>query len=181
MTAGRSRPKPWKIALAAACVLLVLAAIDLGVQEVYHRYVRPAASPRPVASPSVPLPTRPLPPPAPTSLPSPTLVPSDSGIPWEQALQRILFQQMLLKASQELLRAEGYVASGDLKQAERELIAVGATLEQASRYADESLAGPVQDLLRDLSRLREELYLRPERLREGMLRLWQRIDTLIGP
>lgn len=179
MTARPSWSRPWRIALLAAGGLLLLVGLNFGAVEVYLRYLRPPAPPA-VATPTSPPPLPSLPLPTRTPLPLPTPVPSPPDAQWEQLARRLFFQQLLLKASQELLRAEEYVASGDLKQAERELVAVGVTLEQAARYADESLAGPVQDLQRDLSRLREDLYLRPERLREGMLRLWQRIDALIG-
>jgi hypothetical protein len=99
----------------------------------------------------------------------------------QQAIDRLAFRQLLLKAAIELLRAEDYLAFGEMKQVERELVAVSATLEQAALFADESLQGTIVDLQRDLSHLREDLYLRPERLRDGMRRLWQRIDVLIGP
>ena len=112
-----------------------------------------------------------------------TVVPTPLSFPEQQfqdALQEITFQQLLLKAALELLRAEDYLASGEIKQVERELVAVSATLEQAVAFADESLLGTLEDLQRDLSGLREDLYLRPERLHEGIRRLWQRIDVLIG-
>ncbi len=95
-------------------------------------------------------------------------------------MQRLLFQQQLLKASLELLRAEDYLETNDLEAVERELIAVSATLERASRFADESYQATIADLQRDLSRLREDLYVRPERLREGLRRLWQLVEVLIG-
>ncbi len=179
MTARPSWSRPWRIVLLVAGGLLLLVGLNFGTVEIYLRYVRPPVSPAVVTPTSaVPLPSLAVP--TRTPLPVPSPLPSPPDVQWEQLVRRLFFQQLLLKASQELLRAEAYVASGDLKQAERELVAVGVTLEQASRYADESLAGPVQDLQRDLSRLREDLYLRPERLREGMLRLWQRLDALIG-
>jgi hypothetical protein len=92
----------------------------------------------------------------------------------------ILLRQLLLKASIELLRTEDYLASGETKQVERELVAISATLEQAANAADESLRATIEDLQRDMSRLREDLYLRPERLRDGVRRLWQRVDVLIS-
>ncbi|MGC8874589.1 MAG: hypothetical protein ACP5SI_09130 [Chloroflexia bacterium] len=178
MTVPQGRPQPWKIALLAACGLLLLVGLNLGTEEVYHRYLHRPVSPTRVTGSPLPLPSPSLSLPTPVPSPTPLAKPPDGQ--WELLVRRLFFHELLLKASQELLRAETYVASGELKQAERELIAVEATLEQASQYADESLAGPVQDLQRDLSRLREDLYLRPERLREGMLRLWQRLDALIG-
>jgi len=190
--AGMRRIRPWQAALLGGLTLLVFFAVDLGLQEIYHRYLRPpakpATSPVPTALPTR-VPTRPqlteLPTPSPSATvpATQTLTPTPLSFPDQQvqeALQRIAFRELLLKASIELLRAEDYLASGDLKQVERELRAVSATLEQAAGYADESLLGPIGDLQRDLSRLREDLYLRPERLREGMLRLWQRVDVLIG-
>ena len=183
----------WPIVGLVLLVLLLLAAMDLGIQELYHRYLRPA----PTLSPS-PLPTRtPLPtrPPSPTPSPLPTLTPSPtagvsptaalppSALEWErvqEALQLLFFRQQLLKASQELLRAEDYLADNEMKQVERELIAVYATLEQAGRFAGEAFRDTIAELQRDLSRLREDLYLRPERLQEGLRRLWQRVDVLIG-
>jgi hypothetical protein len=114
---------------------------------------------------------------------SPTVTPAPLSFDDEriqEALQRIYFREQLLKASLELLRAETYLDSNDIRQVERELVAVSATLEQAGRFADESLLETIADLQRDLSGLREDLYLRPERLREGIRRLWQRVDVLIG-
>ncbi|MGC9024036.1 MAG: hypothetical protein ACP5NB_04260, partial [Chloroflexia bacterium] len=98
----------------------------------------------------------------------------------QEALQLLFFRQQLLKASQELRRAEDYLADNEMKQVERELIAVYTTLEQAGRFAGEILRDTIAELQRDLSRLREDLYLRPERLQEGLRRLWQRVDVLIG-
>lgn len=174
-------------------LLLLLAAVDLGMQEVYHRYVRPPSPTErlPTASPTrTPTPTRS---PRPTQTPSPTLSPTPEISPTaalppsafemqkvQEALQTLFFRQQLLKASQELLRAEDYLAENEMKQVERELIAVYATLEQAGRFAGETFRDTIAELQRDLSRLREDLYLRPERLQEGLRRLWQRVDVLIG-
>ena len=191
MIAGVRRIRPWQRALLAGIALLVLVVVDLGIQEVYHRYLRPPPHPvlaptattRPTRLPTLRL-TEPAPPlPSATVPPTRTLTPTLLPFPEQQvreALQRVVFRQLLLRASLELLRAEDYLAASDMKQVERELRAVSATLEQAAGYADESLQGPIDDLQRDLSRLREDLYLRPERLRDGMLKLWQRVDVLIG-
>jgi hypothetical protein len=193
-----SRPhnfRTWYLIPGIVLLLLVLAGIDLGMQEVYHRYLRPTPIPSPVPT-ALPTPTRtPHPTTAPTLTPPPSptvsgtvaLTPTVTPAPLsfddqriQEALQRIYFREQLLKVSLELLRAETYLDSNDIKQVERELIAVSATLEQAGRFADESLLETIADLQRDLSRLREDLYLRPERLREGIRRLWQRVDVLIG-
>ncbi len=173
--------------------LLLLAVVNLGMQEVYHRYIRP---PSPTERPPAPLPTRmptltrtprptwiPPPSPSPTSEISPTAVLSPSSFEMQKIqedLQTLFFRQQLLKASQELLRAEDYLAENEMKQVERELIAVYATLEQASHFAGETFRDTIAELQRDLSRLREDLYLRPERFQEGLRRLWQRVDVLIG-
>ncbi len=177
----------------AVLFLLLLAAVDLGMQEVYHRYVRPPSPTErlPTVSPTrtptptrPPLPTRtPTPSPSPTPEISPTMVLPPSSFEMQRVqedLQTLFFRQYLLKASQELLRAEDYLAENEMKQVERELIAVHATLEQAGRFAGETFRDTIVELQRDLSRLREDLYLRPERLREGLRRLWQRVDVLIG-
>jgi hypothetical protein len=173
-------------------LLLVVAAMNLGAEQVYHRYLYP--SPRPTLLPPTLIPTR-TPTPAPTFTPVPTapvspttsLTATLSPTPvsyqaqeLEASLRRALFQQQLLKASVELLRAEDYLSSNEIKQVERELIAVSTTLEQGRAFADESLQDTIADLQRDLSRLREDLYLRPERLDDGIRRLWQRVDVLIG-
>lgn len=193
---GTRNIRAWHVVLGLVLLLLVLAGLDLGMQEVYHRYLRPTPVPSPIPT-ALPLPTTtPRPtavPPTLTPTPSPTvsgtaaLTPTATPAPLsldderiQEALQRIYFREQLIKASLELLRAETYLDSNDLKQVERELIAVSATLEQAGRLADESLLETIADLQRDLSRLREDLYLRPERLREGIRRLWQRVDVLIG-
>lgn len=198
MTQGVRKLRPWQVILGAIFFLLWVAAVDLGMQEVYHRCLHP---PLPTVPPS-PVPTMrptrtPLPSPTwtPTLTPMPTVVltatapltetaaPTPLSFPeqqFQEALQEVTFRQLLLKAALELLRAEDYLASGEIKQVERELVAVSATLDQASDFADESLLGTLEDLQRDLSGLREDLYLRPERLREGIRRLWQRIDVLIG-
>ena len=198
MTEERQRLHPWQIILGGILLLVLIAVVDLGMQEVYHRYLYP---PRPVVLPtSVPtaIPTQ-TPSPHPTVAPPPTpwptmtpaltstltqtVVPTPLSFPEQQiqeALQQVTFRQLLLKAALELLRAEDYLASGEMKRVERELVAVSATLDQAADYAGESLQGTMDDLQRDLSGLREDLYLRPELLREGIRRLWQRIDVLIG-
>ncbi len=173
--------------------LLLLAAVNLGMQEVYHRYIRPPSPTEslPTSPPTrtpvptrIPLPTRtPTPSPSPTPEISPTAVLPPSSFEMQkiqEELQTLFFRQQLLKASQELLRAEGYLAENEIKQVERELIAVYATLEQAGRFAGETFRDTIAELQRDLSRLREDLYLRPERLQEGLRRLWQRVDVLIG-
>ncbi len=200
MAAGRRRIPPGRALLFGFLALLLLAGVDLTMQEVYHRYLRPPTplppSPTPTLSPSPsPSPTR-TPAPSPTALPtasplpSPTLTltqtltPTPLSFPdrqMQEAIQEVTFRQLLLKAAIELLRAEDYLASGEMKQVERELVAVEATLDQAALFADDSLQSTMDDLQRDLSHLREDLYLRPERLREGIRRLWQRIDVLIGP
>ncbi len=182
----------WQILLAGVLLLVLIVGLDLGMQEVYHRYLRPVPptpTPQPTSQPTrtpSPRPTvRPtlVPTPAPTAVVTQTLTPTpfsfeDRAV--QEALRDIYFREQLLKASLQLLRAEDYLDSNEMKQVERELIAVGATLETAGRYADESLRGTVADLRRDVSRLRADLYLRPERLREGIRRLWQRVDVLIG-
>lgn len=205
--AGRTRRfRPWQVVLFALLGVVVLAAVDLGVQELYHRYVRPlpsASVSNPAPSPPVsPLPATPLPTPwpSPTSpenasphpTPSPepvvTVVPTLVTVPpiifddevTEGLWRSNLLRQLLLKAAMELLRTEDYLASGETKQVERELVAISATLEQAANAADESLRATIEDLQRDVSRLREDLYLRPERLRDGVRRLWQRVDVLIS-
>lgn len=192
--------RTWHLILGAVLLLLVIAGVDLGMQELYHRYLRPTPMPSPIPTvvPPTPSPTRmPTSMPTLTPSPSPTLSPTVSGTlilsptvtpaplslddeRIQEVLQRIYFHEQLLKVSLELLRAETYLDSNDIKQVERELIAVSATLDQAARFADESLLETIADLQRDLSRLREDLYLRPERLREGIRRLWQRVDVLIG-
>lgn len=194
-TAGRFRA--WHIVLLVLGGIVLIAAVDLGVQEIYHRYLHPptptlpppSATPTPLPS-ATPTPSRtPTASPTPPLLTSPTVPLTRTATPTplsfadqqvQEALQQVAFQQLLLKTAIELLRAEDYLVSGELKQVERELVAVSATLEQAAELADESLQGSIADLQRDLSRLREDLYLRPERLQEGMRRLWQRVDVLIG-
>ena len=189
------RIRTWHLILGAVLLLFVLAGIDLGMQEVYHRYLRPAPVPTsvPTALPTATSTPRPTPLPTLVPTPAPTLsttMPQTSTVTpapvsfdderIQEALQRIYFREQMLKASVELLRAETYLDSNDMKQVERELIAVSATLEQAGRFADGSFQERIADLQRDLSRLREDLYLRPERLREGIRRLWQLVDVLIG-
>lgn len=177
------------IFLALALLLLVLAAIDLGMQHLYHTYLQPPLSPTPLLRPTATRTPRPsvvstaLPTPSPTAVLTQTATPAPltfDDLRLQEALRRILFRQQMLKASLELLRAEDDLDSNQMKQVERELIAVSATLEQAGRLADESLRDSIAVLQRDLSRLREDLYLRPERLREGIRSLWQRVDVLIG-
>lgn len=196
MDTGVRKVRPWHLILGAVLLLLMLVGIDLGVQEVYHRYLRPAPIPPSLAPTLSPTPTatpRPTAAPTLTPTPSPTvsgtvaLTPTATPVPLslddqriQEALQRIYFQEQLIKASLELLRAETYLDSNDMKEVQRELVAVSATLDQAGRWADESLQETIADFQRDLSRLREDLYLRPERLREGIRRLWQRVDVLIG-
>lgn len=170
-------------------LLLAWAALDLGLQEVYHLYLRPTPQPtsRPTSTPTqTPRPTA-LPTPAPSALPTaevtvtatpPPLTFEDQRL--QEALRDLHFRQQLLKVSLELLRAEDYLDADEMKQVERELIAVSAALDRARGLADESLRDTMADLQRDLSLLREDLYLRPERLREGIRRLWQRVDVLIG-
>lgn len=188
-----SRPRFWQVVALGVLLLILLAAIDLGMQEVYHRYVRPLppterppaiSTTRPPTPTRTPQPTR-TPSPSPSSTPevSPTVALPPSSFEMQkiqEALQTLFFRQQLLKASQELLRAEDYLAKNEMKQVERELIAVYATLEQAGRFAGETFRDTIAELQRDLSRLREDLYLRPERLQEGLRRLWQRVDVLIG-
>ncbi|MBN1484941.1 MAG: hypothetical protein JXA37_09480 [Chloroflexia bacterium] len=194
---GRSW-RPWQILLLGLLLLLLIAMVDLGMQEVYHRYLwAPTPQPTwPSPSPSAVPPSRsPIPRPSITPAPrpspavyatvplSPTSQPTPLSFPeqrFQEALDQLAFRQLLLKAALQLLRAEDYLSSGEMKQVERELIAVSTTLDQAAHYANESLLDTIGDLQRDLSLLREDLYLRPERLQEGMRRLWQRIDLLIG-
>ncbi len=195
MSSSPFRLRPWHVIPGIVLLVILVAGIDLGVQEVYHRYLRPTPvpSPAPTPAPTATSTPRPAATPAPTPTPSPTvsgtvvLSPTATPVPLsfddqriQEALQRIYFREQMLKASVELLRAESYLDSDDMKQVERELIAVRATLEQAGRFAGESFQDTIADLQRDLSRLREDLYLRPERLREGIRRLWQRVDVLIG-
>jgi hypothetical protein len=192
VTEKARRFRPWQIVVAGLLVLLLLAGVDLAMQEVYHRYLRPVPptpTPVPTARPTRTPSPRPTVVPTLAPTPSPTVVLTQTLAPTpfsfedqkvQEALQGILFREQLIKVSLELLRAEDYLDSNEMKQVERELIAVGATLETAGRYADESLQDTIADLQRDVSRLREDLYLRPERLREGVRRLWQRVDVLIG-
>lgn len=189
MSAAGSRIRIWHIAIALVLLVLLIAAVDLGMQHVYHRYLQPRPSPTPSPSPMPTRTARPTlaptqaPTPAPTAVLTQTATPAPltfDDIRLQEALRRILFRQQMLKASLELLRAEDDLNSNQMKQLERELIAVSATLEQAGRLADESLQDSIAVLQRDLSRLREDLYLRPERLREGIRSLWQRVDVLIG-
>jgi len=192
---GPHKIRTWHLILGSVLLLLVLAGIDLGMQEVYHRLMRPAPTPThpPTALPTATHTPRPTPVPTLVPTPAPTisstvpLTPTATPMPLsfddpriQEALQRVYFREQMLKASVELLRAETYLDSNDTKQVERELIAVSATLEQASRFVDESLQETIGELQRELSRLREDLYLRPERLREGIRQLWQRVDVMIG-
>lgn len=201
MTELGRRFRPWQWILLGVAALLLLFAINVAVNEISRRYLYPpratptlppptlTPSPSPSPSPTVRPTARPTATPSPPPTPLPTLpitvtiTPTPTPMPEQElaeAVQRITFRQLLLKAALELLRAEDYLASGEMKQVERELVAVSATLDQAAAFADEALLDTVADLQRDLTRLREDLYLRPERLRDGIRRLWQRVDVLIG-
>lgn len=201
MTKTRRRFPLWRGILLGLAGVLLLVIVDLGVQEVYHRVLRapivtppvPTLSPPPTAAPTLTpsprptvtptLPPSPIPTLAPTMPITVTLTPTPTPMPEQQlleTLQQVTFRQLLLRAALQLFRAEDYLSSGEMKQVERELVAVNATLDRAAQFAGESLQDTVADLQRDLSRLRQDLYLRPERLREGIRRLWQRLDVLIG-
>ncbi len=189
MAEGTRKIRSWQIVLAVGGFLVFLAAANLGMEFFYHNVLYP--SPRPTSPLPTPIPTRTLTP-QPTVTPSPTeplsptapltatVEPTPVPSPGQEGENSLHFQDQLLKASQELLRAENYLNSNELKAVERELIAVSTTLEQARGYADESLQDAIADLQRALSRLREDLYLRPERLEKGIRELWQRVDALIG-
>lgn len=132
----------------------------------------PTATPAPTLTPTTPA-------------PPPTFVPAapDERILSQQILdlqaadRRLWSAMSLLRAANQIDDAEKALQVNDFKEVERILITVKISLDRAYTYAD-VYTNPIDDFRAQVSRLRDDLRIRPENLDQRLRGLRQQILSL---
>jgi hypothetical protein len=175
------RPPLWRSLLPHLFTAVAAVATSLLLQLVF-------ASQRPVAppTPTLTLPTpRPTLPPSPTSVPQPSSPPLSSGITSQELADlraeddEIWTAIYLSRAISQIAEAESAMRANDLAAVDQTLIAVDDSLALAAARAADAQRDPIDQLRRDASAMREDLYLRPEGMDARLARLRQTILALI--
>jgi hypothetical protein len=148
-----------------------------------------AALPRPTppaGAPPTSVPTLVAPSPLPTPTPTPALAPPPSTDIVRQELidlhaedDRLWSAVYLVRALSQVADAEAMLRANDLERVDQLLIAVDDSLALAYERADDAAKDPIEQLRREVSALRDDLYLRPEGMDERLATLRQTILALI--
>jgi hypothetical protein len=179
-TAGVARPC-WRALLPYLATAAAAVALSLALQM--------ALFPRPSAPPPAPTLTTPTPrptiaptrPPA-TAAPAPPLA---AGITNQELADlraeddKLWTAIYLSRAISQIAEAEGSMRSNDLGSVDQSLIALDDSLALAYGRAADAQADPIDQLRRDASAIREDIYLRPEGMDARLARLRQTILALI--
>jgi hypothetical protein len=140
----------------------------------------------PVAPPTITPPT-PRPTAAPTTAPAAvaTAPPLSAGITSQEIADlraeddKLWTAIYLARAISQISEAEAAMRANDLAAVDQALIAADDSLALAYGRAGSSQSDPIQQLRRDASAMREDLYLRPEGMDARLTRLRQTILALI--
>jgi hypothetical protein len=85
----------------------------------------------------------------------------------------------LVRALSQVADAEAMLRANNLERVDQLLIAVDDSLALAYERADDAAKDPIEQLRREASALRDDLYLRPEGMDERLATLRQTILALI--
>lgn len=144
---------------------------------------RTAAPPAPTLTPPTPRPTV-----APTEAPATSATaapPLSAGITSQELADlraeddKLWTAIYLSRAISQIAEAEAAMRANDLAAVDQSLIAVDDSLALAYGRANDAQSDPIDQLRRDASAMREDLYLRPEGMDARLSRLRQTILALI--
>lgn len=176
-----ARAPLWRRLLPHLLTALVAVAASVLIQQVL-------AGPR-VAAPPVPTLTQPTPrptlPPTPTRAPQPSSPPLSAGITSQELADlraeddKIWTAIYLSRAISQIAEAESAMRANDLAAVDQTLIAVDDSLALGAARAADAQRDPIEQLRREASAMREDLYLRPEAMDARLARLRQTILALI--
>ncbi|MCX7789284.1 MAG: hypothetical protein N2378_01465 [Chloroflexaceae bacterium] len=164
-------------ALTAALAVVV----TLGIQWLWLRPPATAPAPAATAAPATPAPPPPVTPPVATPAASP---PDGSVVRLEvldlQAQDRQLWSALyLLRAASQIDDAVAALQRNDLIEADRTLLTAYRSLDRAYVYSAEREKGPIDNFRLQLSQIRDDLHLRPERLDRRLRQLRQLMLSLV--
>lgn len=164
-------------ALTAALAVVV----TLGIQWLWLRPPATAPAPAATAAPATPAPPTAAPPPA----VSPGTTPPDGSVVRLevldlQAQDRQLWSALyLLRAASQIDDAVAALQRNDLVEADRTMLTAYRSLDQAYLYSTEREKGPIDNFRLQLSQIRDDLHLRPERLDRRLRQLRQLLLSLV--
>lgn len=144
----------------------------------------PATGPAPTAPPVVPSPSVDVVVPTPMVSPAATALPNDSVLRLEildlEAQDRQLWSALyLLRAASQIDDALFALQGNDLAEADRTLLTAYRSLEQAYAYSAEREKGPIDTFRLQLSQIRDDLHVRPERIDRRLRQLRQLVLSLV--
>ncbi|MFQ3661438.1 MAG: hypothetical protein SNJ69_03475 [Chloroflexaceae bacterium] len=158
-------------------------AVTLSIQWLWLR--PPATAPAPALTTTV----TPAIPPPPTATPAPVAppgapLPDSSVVRLEvldlQAQDRQLWSALyLLRAASQVDDAVAALQRNDLVEADRTLLTAYRSLDRAYVYSAEREKGPIDTFRLQLSQIRDDLHLRPERLDRRLRQLRQLMLSLV--
>lgn len=178
--AGAPRRSWLRAALPHMLTAVVAVAASLAAQAALPRPTPPAGAP-PTGVPTLVAPS-----PLPTPTPTPALAPPPSTDIVRQELidlhaedDRLWSAVYLVRALSQVADAEAMLRANNLERVDQLLIAVDDSLALAYERADDAAKDPIEQLRREVSALRDDLYLRPEGMDERLATLRQTILALI--
>lgn len=167
-------------ALPHALTAALAVALALGIQWLWPRPPAAALAPPATAAPATSAP------PTATTLPaaSPAPPPDGSVVRLEvldlQAQDRQLWSALyLLRAASQIDDAVAALQRNDLVEADRTLLTAYRSLDRAYAYSAEAEKGPIDSFRLQLSQIRDDLHLRPERLDRRLRQLRQLMLSLV--
>ncbi|MGQ9926588.1 MAG: hypothetical protein ACUVS4_06910 [Chloroflexaceae bacterium] len=165
-------------ALTAALAVVV----TLGIQSLWPPspvvVPAPTSTAAPAATPALPTTAS-----APTAAPA-TTPPDSSVVRLEvldlQAQDRQIWSALyLLRAASQIDDAVAALQRNDLLEADRTLLTAYRSLDRAYAYSTEREKGPIDNFRLQLSQIRDDLHLRPERLDRRLRQLRQLMFSLV--
>jgi len=172
---------------------LVAVVVTLGVQRLWQPPAPAAGTllPQPATPPGTTTPATPISTPNPspagaaTPFPAPTEPPLAAALSRQELIDlraqddRLWAAIYLIRALSQAADAETSLRANDLAGVEQTLTALDESLAQAYARAADPDRNPIDQIRRDASAMREDLYLRPEGMDARLARLQQAIVTLI--
>ncbi|NWF79689.1 MAG: hypothetical protein HXY37_06520 [Chloroflexi bacterium] len=144
----------------------------------------PIPGPAPTAPLAAPSPSVTVIAPTPVASPAATALPNDSVLRLEildlEAQDRQIWSALyLLRAASQIDDAVIALQGNDLAEADRTLLTAYRSLEQAYAYSAEREKGPIDTFRLQLSQIRDDLHVRPERIDRRLRQLRQLVLSLV--